>query len=269
MNDSDVVNADYNNIHIDIFAAQSEEKETKPFTKPFGSTSPIRNAFNNMSVHEGIGSKFQSMLSLASSVSQSDLEDQGKPANYTIPPSPGKLVAKMNLSLPSTQTIPKFSETYILSTNGKESGKMELKLGFYKECCKKYTTHVTHQDFLNLYVRTSSTLVWKKFWVSLKQGVLMVYDFEYQERQPPVGTLRVTDFGNVGTPNQELFSAPNCLRISIQKSFTQTSNLMLKEWRETLIDREESKGHEAVIYIMGDTFESIRNWESAIVASMP
>lgn len=79
----------------------------------------------------------------------------------------------------------------------------------------------------------------------------------------------MTDIVSISTPDVELFSAPNSVRIHVKASFLDAEPEETLNWRKSLVDTDELNGRHPVVYIMADCSESIREWELALIGSMP
>lgn len=81
--------------------------------------------------------------------------------------------------------------------------------------------------------------------------------------------IRVTDMISVSAPNPETFSAPHSICIHMKPTFLKNAMEGMKSWCESIVDMDEYSGKQHVVHFMGESANSIREWEMAIVDSMP
>ena len=115
----------------------------------------------------------QGISSFIKSHTSTDLTNIGK--------EDGALLAEIQITFSAKTNIVKQSQQYSFNVNGKkEIGKCLVQVGFIFDTpyvFKKLIPEVTIEQYLNFYVHTNSTPVWKKYWCLFQNREILVQDF--------------------------------------------------------------------------------------------
>ncbi|KAJ3046687.1 hypothetical protein HK102_013110, partial [Quaeritorhiza haematococci] len=101
-----------------------------------------------------------------------------------VEPPVGALLGELSFSLPSGNPFCKVTGSYDLTLNGKKGfARVNMQMGLYLDAkaAGEVQEKIEFAGYLNFYIKTKTTPIWRKYWCVLKDHVLEVYDFMYKE----------------------------------------------------------------------------------------
>lgn len=151
------------------------------------------------------------------------LQSSGVSEPVSPPVAANTLLGELSFSLPTKNAFPKVTGTYAFSLNGKkEVAKCVMQMGMLMDepfVAIPEEPEVPVADYLNFYIHTATTPVWRKYWCILRQGELEIYDFEYKGMKPIIAKIPISCVHHVSRCNPEVMSTSNTLEINMNSTF--------------------------------------------------